>query len=108
MGARGPKPGWKSGKAAPQAPALLDNRPTDTQPVPVVAALLQPQPVIEPEAPAVPVSSADRENPDKLTGAALRELAHRRGLSRSAVATMAESKIRTELRYLAYRQYEDA
>lgn len=54
------------------------------------------------------LSAADRENPEKLSGSALHELAHRRGLARSDIAKMDDEKIRTQLRYLTYRQYDDA
>lgn len=54
----------------------------------------------------IALSAADRENPDKLTGDALRELAHKRGLARSAIETMSDEKIRNELRYIVYRQYD--
>ena len=59
----------------------------------------------EPQAETL-VSAHDRENPDKLTGDALYELAHRKGLARSDVANMSDEKIRTQLRYLTYRQYD--
>lgn len=52
------------------------------------------------------LSAADRENPEKLSGSALHELAHRRGLARSDIAKMDDEKIRTQLRYLTYRQYD--
>lgn len=52
------------------------------------------------------LSAADRENPDKLSGDALRALAHRRGLARSALPTMSDDKIREQLRYMTYNQYE--
>ena len=54
----------------------------------------------------IALSAADRENPEKLSGSALHELAHRRGLARSDIATMDDEKIRTQLRYIVYRQYE--
>lgn len=54
------------------------------------------------------LSAADRENPEKLSGSALHELAHKRGLARSDIAKMDDEKIRTQLRYLTYRQYDDA
>lgn len=54
------------------------------------------------------LSAADRENPEKLSGEALRTLGYHRGLARSAMADMPDAKIRTELRYLAHRQYEAA
>jgi len=54
------------------------------------------------------LSAADRENPERLGGVLLRELAHRRGIARSALEDMSDEKIRTELRYITYRQYEEA
>lgn len=60
------------------------------------------------EQPAVQaLSAADRENPEKLTGSDLRALAHRRGLARSDIERMDDDKIRTQLRYLTHRQYDD-
>ena len=57
----------------------------------------------------VPVLLArDRENPDKISGEALHALAHRRGLSRSSMLSMSDAKIREQLRYLTYQQYESA
>ena len=57
----------------------------------------------------VELSAADRENPEKLTGPALHELAHRMGMARSEIERIAsdESKIRMELRYLTNRRYSD-
>jgi hypothetical protein len=52
------------------------------------------------------LSAADRENPEKLAGSDLRVLAHRRGLARSALPTMSDDKIREQLRYMTYNQYE--
>lgn len=60
------------------------------------------------EAAQEPLSAADRENPEKLSGSALHELAHRRGLARSDISKMDDDKIRMQLRYLTYRQYDDA
>jgi len=57
--------------------------------------------------PAVELSAADRENPDKLTGDALRALAHRRGVSRSEAEHMPDDKLRMQLRYITNRQYAD-
>lgn len=54
-----------------------------------------------------PLSAADRENPAKLTGSDLRALACRRGLARSEVERMDDEKIRTQLRFLTFRQYHD-
>ena len=51
-------------------------------------------------------SAADRENPDKLSGDDLRTLAHRRGLARSTLPAMSDDKIREQLRYMTYNQYE--
>lgn len=89
MGARGPKKGWKQQQDTAAPVAVAENQ----QPAAPVAVLL---------------SAADRENPDKLSGEMLRALAHRRGLARSAVERMTDEKIRSELRYLTYRQYEAA
>lgn len=58
------------------------------------------------DAPAL--SAADRENPGKLDGEALRELAYRRGLARSNLASMSDEKIRRELNFIIRRQYEEA
>lgn len=79
MGARGPKPGFKQARAEAQASAALSS-----------------------------MSAADRENPDKLTGEALRKLAHSRGLAKSMLETMPDEKIREQLRYITHRQYDDA
>ena len=56
---------------------------------------------------AVPLSATDRENPDKLSGADLRALAHRRGVSRSEAEHMPDDKLRMQLRYITNRQYAD-
>lgn len=69
----------------------------------------QAAPVVEQEtapAEAAPLSAADRENPSKLSGDALRAFAHRRGLARSIMASMTDEKIRIELRYITTREYE--
>ena len=79
MGKRGPKPGFKKAAAAAKAAATV-----------------------------VPLSSADRENPEKLSGDALRAHAHRRGMARSELTRLSDEKIREQLRYLTYRQYEAA
>ena len=79
MGSRGPKPGFKQARAEADASAELAS-----------------------------LSAADRENPDKLTGQPLRELAHRRGLARSSLDAMSDEKIREQLRYITHRQYDDA
>jgi hypothetical protein len=107
MSKPGPKPGWKKAAAAQAAaPAAATQAPVQ-QPLPPVLAVVAP--IVAPAAPAAAVlSAADRENPDKLTGEALHALAHRRGLARSAIERLSDEKIRTELRYLTYRQYEAA
>lgn len=82
MGKRGPQPGFKKARAAQAAaPSSL------------------------PEASTITLSAADRENPEKLSGQALKDLAHRRGLAKSILADMPDAKIRMELRYIAHRQY---
>lgn len=126
MGKRGPKPGFKKAR---EASASAPSSAPDT-PIPKVAAkkapakkaaakkapvkdLAQPASSVPidkpvdpvPEAEQVPITAADRENPNKLTGQALRELAHRRGMARSVLADMPEEKIRMELRYITHRQY---
>lgn len=53
------------------------------------------------------LSAADRENPEKLAGSDLRDLAHKRGLARSELERMDDDKIRVQLRYLTHRQYDD-
>lgn len=47
-----------------------------------------------------------KEHPDKLSGQALRDLAHRHGLAKSELATMPDEKIRVQLRYIAYSRAE--
>lgn len=54
-----------------------------------------------------PLSAADRENPEKLTGEALRVLAHRRGVARSEADAMSDEKLRMQLRYITNRQYTE-
>ena len=51
---------------------------------------------------AVPVRATNR-----LSGDALRELAHQRGLARSSLDSMTDTKIREQLRYILQRQYEE-
>lgn len=55
-----------------------------------------------------PLSAADRENPDKLSGEALRKLAHQRGIARSEAERMDDDKLRMQLRYIIHRQYAEA
>lgn len=54
------------------------------------------------------LSAYQRENPDALTGSDLRHLAYSRGIAKSQLASMSDEKIREQLKYLTYRQYDDA
>ena len=55
------------------------------------------------------VPAYHREHPDKLTGQALRDLAHRKGMAKSELASMSDEKIRLQIRYIDYRRSaEDA
>ena len=56
---------------------------------------------------AVPARATDRDFPNRLSGDALRELAHQRGLARSSLDSMTDAKIREQLRYILQRQYEE-
>ena len=56
---------------------------------------------------SVPVRATDRDFPNRLSGDALRELAHQRGLARSSLVSMTDTKIREQLRYILQRQYEE-
>lgn len=111
MGARGPKPGFKKARAAQAAAPSVQPEATSPEqakakpaPAPAVRKEQVQQPAPEQ---AKPLSAADRENPDKLSGDDLRALAHRRGLAKSVLATMPDEKIRMELRYITNRQYSD-
>jgi hypothetical protein len=82
----------------------------------------RPRKVQEGEGASVPAASADvsdtagasvpayhREHPDKLTGQALRDLAHRKGMAKSELTSMSDDKIRLQIRYIDYRRAsEDA
>jgi hypothetical protein len=82
----------------------------------------RPRKVQEGEGASVPSASADvsdtagasvpayhREHPDKLTGQALRDLGHRKGMAKSELASMSDEKIRLQIRYIDYRRAsEDA
>jgi len=102
VGQRGPKRGVKKTAAtkatakpatpkAPRAPRVART--------PVATVVQAAAPVL---------SASDRENPSKLSGADLRELGYRRGLSRSEMADMSDEKVREQLKYLVHRQYEEA
>jgi hypothetical protein len=88
MGAHGPKPGFKAARKEGAATPL--------------SFIDQPKA----QAAAVELSAADRENPEKLGGEMLRALAHRRGVSLSAMADMTDAKIRMQLLYITNRQYD--
>lgn len=112
MGSRGPQPGFKLARAQKAALASTSQAPKAAAPQPAAASPIPDAkpttaPVKKARAAAPEPSAADRENPDKLTGDALRALAHRRGLAKSMLPAMSDEKIRTELRYLAHRQYSD-
>jgi hypothetical protein len=83
----GPKPGWK------QRRALMESQVDGASALPLEVA--------------EPLSAHARENPAMLHGDALKALAHRRGMARSDLATMSDERIREQLKYLTYRQYED-
>ena len=63
--------------------------------------------VLESMPEAVQVRATDRDFPNRLSGDALRELAHQRGLARSSLDSMTDTKIREQLRYILQRQYEE-
>jgi pyruvate/2-oxoglutarate dehydrogenase complex dihydrolipoamide acyltransferase (E2) component len=104
MAKPGPKPGFKRQPAQQEtvAPVVPDDQATaaiaDDAPAPLQAE----QPPAQPEP-----SASDRENPSKLSGQALRDLAHRRGIAISTLCFMSDEKIREQLLYINYRQYED-
>ena len=56
---------------------------------------------------AVPMRATERDFPNRLSGDALRELAHQRGLAKSSLDSMTDTKIREQLRYILQRQYEE-
>jgi hypothetical protein len=100
MGTRGPKPGWKAQAKTPAAAAA----PEGEQALVAIVATQPAPPAAEPER----MTAADLANPAKLSGEALRKLAHNRGMSRSEMERMDDAKVRTQLKYLTYRQYEAA
>ncbi len=63
--------------------------------------------VLESVPEAVPMRATERDFPNRLSGDALRELAHQRGLARSSLDSMTDTKIREQLRYILQRQYEE-
>lgn len=82
------------------APAVKAKAPTAT---PV-------DPTIEPALASTPaerraLTQYGRDNPDALTGDALRELANERGMAMSEMKDMPPAKIREQLRYITARAY---
>lgn len=105
MGRRSVQPAEKKARATKAAPSLpAAKKPRAAAPKASDSNITAPaaeQPIV--------LSAADRENPEKLSGQALKDLAHRRGMAKSILATMPDDKIRMELRYIVNRQYgEDA
>ena len=97
MATRGPKPGWK--KSQPEQSQALPGAQEAPGVVPSATVTVEPAPIL---------SAADLENPSKLSGQQLQDLAWRRGLSRSSMEGMPDAKIREQLRYITQRQYEAA
>jgi hypothetical protein len=97
MGARGPQPGAKAAKKASAAvvaaaPALLAKaQPSTDEPAQVVGSM----------------SAADRENPSKLSGQALKDLAHRWGISRSEANSLSDERLRLQMRHITSRRSEE-
>lgn len=100
MGSRGPKPGFK--RAREEAAGTL---PAEPSPAPVLAS--EP-PVLLLAGPEL--TYAQRNNPDKLGGQKLRELAHQRGMSRSELERYGDDdrRIREQLQYLEARRRDAA
>lgn len=98
MGARGPKKGFKLARLeGAGTPLSAIEAPAPEKPAKMA-------PLAESSAPTAP-TAADLENPNKLEGDALRDLAHKRGLSRSELDGMPDAKIRMQLLYVTNRQY---
>jgi hypothetical protein len=96
----------RAASAAPAAPAVpsVEAGALETQEVPSAPVSV--------EEPAKPydyssLSAAQRENPECLVGDDLRRLAYQRGISRSEAGRMSDQKLRIQLRYLTYRQYDE-
>lgn len=95
MGSRGPKPGFKQARAAQAAsapaPKAAATQPAAASPIsdaPVVPVVngskgKKPEPQV--------LSASDRENPTKLSGQALRELAYRRGMAKSTLPAIQQA-----------------
>lgn len=57
---------------------------------------------------AAALSAADRENPKKLAGDALRDLGHRMGLPRSEMGRYSDDKVREQCEAITYRRLAEA
>ena len=77
----------------------MAGRPRKVRPEVEASALASDVPVEN----GVALPAYQRENPGKLEGQALRDLAHRHGMAKSELATMPDEKIRIQLKYVAYR-----
>jgi hypothetical protein len=100
VGKRGPQPGFKAKRAQEAAVAGVATAAAAAAPVPDAGDFVC-DPVV-----AARLPLQYREHPEKLGGEALRQLAHRRGLSRSEVDRMTDAKVREQLRFRAYHLHE--
>ena len=100
---RGQAAAPKAKAAAPVVAGMPPSPPPTEQPPPAEPPAPLAPPPAKPE-----LSAADRENPNKLTGEALRRLAHQRGIARSESEGMSDEKLRTQLSYIINRQYAEA
>lgn len=100
----GPKPGSTRKSAVPKPPKPPKVKVAKPS-APVVGVNSSP-PAGETEQLAQ-MSAADRENPGKLSGQPLKDLAHKRGLSRSELENMSDDKIRMQLRHVTARFQEE-
>jgi hypothetical protein len=83
----------------------MAGRPRKVQAVVDASASAAPD-VVSGEA-GVSMPAHHREHPDKLSGQALKDLAHRKGMARSELANMPDEKIRIQLKYIDYRRAHD-
>jgi hypothetical protein len=95
--------------AAPAAPAVpLAAAHEATQEAREAAAPLEQAPAAAP-APAYDYSAltaGQREDPRFLQGEDLRRFAHKRGMSLSEIGRCSDQKLRQQLDFITYRQYE--
>jgi hypothetical protein len=90
------------------APALVEpDAPPAADPNPTSPADPQADPPAPPLAAEPELNAWQKENPTFLSGAALRELAHRRGLSLSEMDRMDDDKVRQQLRILEAHRSEE-